>query len=85
MIARMYPAGIIVEDKPRVKISAKWAASLGKQGNKDGLMLRFAIAKRENDTLLKETMEELLEVIEKVGKRKTRSGGKEGWGMEVKD
>lgn len=85
IIARMYPAGIIVEDKPRVKISAKWAAGLGKQGNKDGLVLRFAISKKDNDTfLLKETMEDLLKVIEKVGKRKNWIGGKEGWGMKIK-
>jgi retrograde regulation protein 2 len=85
LIARMYPAGIIMEDKPRVKISAKWAVGLGKQGNKDGLMLRFAISKRDSDTfLLKETMDEFVEVIEKVGKRKNWIGGKEGWGMKVK-
>jgi hypothetical protein len=74
MIARMYPAGIVMEDNPRVKISAKWTAGLGKQGNKDGLMLRFAIAERENGILLKDTMEELLDVIRKVGKGKAGLG-----------
>jgi hypothetical protein len=50
---------------------------LGQARNKDGLMLRFAITKRENDIfLLKDIMEELLEVIEKVEKRKNWVGGR---------
>jgi len=85
MVARMYPAGVIEEGKPRTKISAAWAAGLGKHGNKDGLELTFTIAKIPNDPfMLKDIMEDLLQVIEKVGKRKNWIGGKEGWGMKVK-
>jgi retrograde regulation protein 2 len=85
MVARMYPAGVIEEAKPRARISAQWAAGLGKHGNKDGLEVKFHIAKRPNDPyMLKESMLDLLRVIEKVGKRKNWIGGKEGWGMKVK-
>lgn len=85
MVGRMYPAGVIEEGKPRSRISAKWAAGLGKHGNKDGLEVKFSIAKRPNDPyMLKESMEDLLRVIETVGKRKNWIGGKEGWGMRVK-
>jgi retrograde regulation protein 2 len=85
VISRLYPAGIIEIAKPRVKISAKWAAGLGKHGSKNGIELRFEIAKRVDDPfMLKETMEDVLEAVEKVGKRKNWIGGKSGWGMKVK-
>lgn len=85
MTGRMYPAGVIEEAKPRVRVSARWAAGLGKHGNKDGLEVKFSIVKRPNDPyMLKETMVDLLRVIETVGKRKNWIGGKEGWGMKVK-
>jgi retrograde regulation protein 2 len=85
MMGRMYPAGVIEEAKPRVRISARWAAGLGKHGNKEGLEVKFSIAKRPNDPyMLRETMVDLLRIIETVGKRKNWIGGKEGWGMKVK-
>jgi retrograde regulation protein 2 len=50
-----------------------------------GIELKFRIQKRVDDPfMLKDTMDELLEVIEKVGKRKNWIGGKKGWGMKVK-
>lgn len=85
MIARVYPAGTIEVGKPRVKISARWAAGLGKNKNKDGIELKFSIPRVPNDPyLLKSTMEDVLRVVEKVGKRKNWIGGNEGWGIKIK-
>jgi retrograde regulation protein 2 len=85
MIARMYPAGIIEKAKPRVKVSASWKDGVGRQRDKGGIEIKFRIQKRIDDPLmLRDTKEELLRVIEKVGKRKNWIGGKEGWGMKVK-
>ncbi|KIW92769.1 uncharacterized protein Z519_06618 [Cladophialophora bantiana CBS 173.52] len=85
VVARVYPAGIIDETNPRVKMSARWAAGLGKNGNKDGVELCLSVAKIPGDPfLLKDTMQSALRVIEKVGKRKHWIGGKEGWGIKVK-
>lgn len=85
MLARLYPAGTVDEQKPRALIKSQWTAGLGKHGNKEGLELKFLIDRNEGRKfMLKETMEELLQVIEKVGKRKNWVPGKEGWGMKVK-
>ena len=85
MVARLYPAGIIEAAKPRVRISARWTAGLGRNGNKDGIELKFSIPKVRNDPyMLKRTMEDLLHTIQKVGKRKNWIGGKEGWGIKIK-
>lgn len=85
MVARLYPAGVIEQAKPRVRISARWAAGLGKNDNKDGIELKFSIPKVRHDPyMLKDTMEALLRTIEKVGKRKNWIGGKEGWGIKIK-
>jgi hypothetical protein len=43
MLARLYPAGIIDEQKPRALIQNRWTAGLGKHGNKEGLELKFII------------------------------------------
>jgi retrograde regulation protein 2 len=85
LLARLYPAGIVDEQKPRALIRSRWAAGLGKHGSKEGLELKFLIDKQEGwKYMLKETMDELLQVIEKVGRRKNWVPGKEGWGMKVK-
>jgi retrograde regulation protein 2 len=85
MIARMYPAGVIEEAKPRANVSASWKDGMGRDGEKSGFEITFRIQKRIDDPfMLKDTMEDLLGVIEKVGKRKNWIGGKEGWGMKVK-
>jgi retrograde regulation protein 2 len=85
MIARMYPAGVIEEEKPRANVSASWKDGMGRDGEKSGFEITFRIQKRIDDPfMLKDTMEDLLGVIEKVGKRKNWIGGKEGWGMKVK-
>jgi retrograde regulation protein 2 len=85
LIARLYPAGIMDEKKPRALIRSQWVAGLGKHGNKEGLELIFLIDRQEGRKyMLKEAMEELFEIIEKVGRKKNWVPGKEGWGMKIK-
>jgi retrograde regulation protein 2 len=49
------------------------------------LELIFLIDRQEGRKyMLKETMEELLVIIEKVGRRKNWVPGKAGWGMKIK-
>jgi retrograde regulation protein 2 len=72
MVVRMCLAGTIEETKARVKVGASWKDGMGRQGDKGGIEIKFGIQKRIDDTLmLRDMMEELLGVIEKVGK--------EGW------
>lgn len=85
IVARIYPAGIVDEAKPRSLISARWVAGLGKNGDKDGIEIKFTVAKVEGDPyLMKDSIRDLAREIEKVGKRKNWIGGKEGWGIKVK-
>lgn len=84
LISRLYPAGTVDESKPRVILSAEWANDLGKKKNKRGLVLTCSIQKVKNDPAkLKETLEDNVGVIRKVGKRKNWIGGEDGWGMAV--
>ncbi|KAH8655158.1 putative sensor of mitochondrial dysfunction Rtg2 [Tricladium varicosporioides] len=85
LISSVYPAGFIDQDKPRIRLLALWASGLGKGGTKEGLKLNIFIKKVANDPLkLKETLEDGVGVIEKVGKKKNWIGGNAGWGMAVK-
>ncbi|KAH7393762.1 putative sensor of mitochondrial dysfunction Rtg2 [Cadophora sp. MPI-SDFR-AT-0126] len=85
LIGALYPAGFIDQYKPRVGLTARWSKDLGKEGAKDGLELTVSIEKVEKDPMkLKETLEDAVGVIEKVGKKKNWIGGREGWGMAVK-
>ncbi len=84
LISKLYPAGTVDERKPRVILSAEWANHLGKKKNKLGLVLTCSIQKVKNDPAkLKETLEDHVDAIRKVGKRKNWVGGEEGWGMAV--
>jgi len=84
LISKLYPAGTVDERKPRVILSAEWANHLGKKKNKLGLVLTCSIQKVKNDPAkLKETLEDHVGAIRKVGKRKNWVGGEEGWGMAV--
>jgi retrograde regulation protein 2 len=85
LISRMYPTGFIDESKPRVALFATFASGLGKGGNKEGLKLVISIQKVKNDPMkLKEAVEDITRVVEKIGKRKNWIGGEKGWGMAVK-
>lgn len=84
LVSKIYPAGFVDKRAPRIKIASEWAAGFGKDDDKEGLRLIFSIKKIKNDPLmLKEALEEHVEVIEKVGKKKNWIGGEEGWGMSI--
>jgi retrograde regulation protein 2 len=84
LISRVYPAGFIDVNKPRISLSAKWATDLGKKGTKEGLKLTISIEKVKNDPIkLKEALEDNIGGIKKVGKKKNWIGGENGWGMAV--
>lgn len=84
VISKLYPSGVINEQKPRVRIAAEWATNLGKKGKKDGVRVTFSIQRRENDPMkLKETLEDHVKEIAKVGKKKNWIGGKKAFGMKV--
>jgi retrograde regulation protein 2 len=85
LVARLYPAGVVDEQKPRALIESQWKAGMGKHGCKEGLELKFLIDKQEGRKfMLKETMEEVMEAIEKVGRKKNWVPGRDGWGMKIK-
>lgn len=73
MIARMYPAGGSKKQNRECEFRQDGLLALGKHGNKEGLEVKFTVAKRADDPyLLKDTMIDLLRVVERVG------GGKNG-------
>lgn len=79
-IGDVYPAGRIGEDGERIKISAKWAEGLGKKGNLQGVVLTMKVSGMVGKAVSKDMME----TIEKQGKKKSRVGGKEyGFGLPI--
>ncbi|KAL5409716.1 hypothetical protein PMIN06_003110 [Paraphaeosphaeria minitans] len=85
LVRRLYPSGFVEETKPRVRLSAQWTMeSRGERGT-NGIELLFLIQKSTNDPVkLKETIQDHLHVIKKVGKAKNWIGGRDGWGLVVK-
>ncbi|RSL82080.1 hypothetical protein CEP51_005394 [Fusarium floridanum] len=82
LITALYPAGKIHKSKPRVVFSAQWSWNLGKDKNEEGLILTISVQKTKDDPAkTKETIEDAVEDVEKIGKEKH---WKEGWGMKVK-
>jgi retrograde regulation protein 2 len=85
LVSRLYPAGVIKREEPRIRLSAAWATNLGKKKRKEGLELTVSIQRRENDPFkFKESLEAHVGKIAKVGKKKHWIGGEEGWGMTVR-
>ncbi|KAL7972560.1 Ppx/GppA phosphatase family domain-containing protein [Trichoderma sp. SZMC 28014] len=85
MITRLYPSGKIDPEKPRVVFSSEWAWNLGKKKNKEGLVLTISIQKKKDDPAeLKHALEENVNVIQRVGKKKHWIGKDDPWGMKVK-
>ncbi|KAL6901610.1 Ppx/GppA phosphatase family domain-containing protein [Trichoderma evansii] len=85
MITRLYPSGEIDPVKPRVVFSSEWAWNLGKKKNKEGLVLTISIQKKKDDPAeLKHALEENVNVIQRVGKKKHWIGKDDPWGMKVK-
>ncbi|CAG8979259.1 hypothetical protein HYALB_00012900 [Hymenoscyphus albidus] len=84
LIGAIYPAGIIDEKNPRLKIDAEWASDFGKKHHKEGLRLILSIKEVKKDKMMmKDTLEELAREIRKVGKKKNWVGGRNGWGMAI--
>jgi retrograde regulation protein 2 len=84
VIGILYPTGIIDSLWPRVLLSVRWASDLGKRRDKFGIELTFTAHGTSDHMTVKEVIERAKGKIEKVGKKKNRIGGKEGWGMKVK-
>jgi retrograde regulation protein 2 len=84
LISKIYPAGFIDKDAPRIKIAAEWAEGFGKNNDKEGLRLILSIKKVKDDPLmLEEALLDWVEDIDNVGKRKNWPGGENGWGMAI--
>ena len=84
LISKVYPAGAVDEKTPRIKVDSEWASGFGKRKQKEGLRLILSIKKIQDDPLmLKESLQDHVKGIKKVGKRKNWIGGRTGWGMAV--
>ncbi|KEF54382.1 retrograde regulation protein 2 [Exophiala aquamarina CBS 119918] len=78
LVGDVYPAGRIVDPtrRPRLHFHAVWSAGLGKKGLMDGV--RLTIKGRENDDMTSPAaINDAVEEIEAVGKKKNRVGGRE--------
>jgi retrograde regulation protein 2 len=85
ILRRLYPSGFIDEDKPRVQLFAKWTASFEDTSSFRGLVLVFSVQRKLHDPMkLKETIQDHVGAISKVGKRKNWIGGENGWGLSIK-
>ena len=84
LLRRLYPAGFIDEAKPRLQLSARWTTNFGDGSKTNKIKLVILIQKTKNDPMkLKETIQDHVGVIEKVGRKKNWIGGREGWGLAV--
>ncbi|KAJ5485732.1 hypothetical protein N7530_000032 [Penicillium desertorum] len=85
ILGQLYPTGSIDTSKPRIIPSAQWKNGLGKKGKKEGLDLTISIQKVAYDpSHLRQELENDVQKIEKVGKRKNWIGGRNGWGIKVR-
>ncbi|KAF9253845.1 hypothetical protein LCP9604111_1371 [Penicillium roqueforti] len=85
VLAQLYPTGRVDTSKPRIVPSARWKKGMGKKGKKEGLDLTIAIQKVADDpSHLREELENDVQKIQKVGKRKNWIGGRDGWGIKVR-
>jgi retrograde regulation protein 2 len=81
LVAGVYPAGVIREE--RMKVDAEWKGGLGKKGLDEGVKLTLRV--KEGDSMTGgETFMEAVKGVEAVGKKKNRVGGREGYGVPVK-
>jgi retrograde regulation protein 2 len=85
LVRRLYPSGFVDDVKPRVRMSARWTTDCFGGSGANGIQLVFLIQKKTHDPMkLKETIQDHIRVIEKVGKTKNWIGGRDGWGLAVK-
>lgn len=90
LIADIYPAGLIPVGRPRMQIvDAEWKAGLGKKGLQEGVKLTVRVRKGEggglggNAMTQGEQFMDTIKVVEAVGKKKNRVGGRDGFGVPV--
>lgn len=95
LIGQVYPTGV-VGAKHQLWLSARFADTLGKNGDKEGIELTISIPRsggddeveggEEDESLFagKKRLFEYAKRVAKVGKRKNWVGGRDGWGMKVK-
>lgn len=84
LLSKVFPAGVVDENAPRIQVASEWASGFGKRKRKEGLRLILSIKKIKNDPMmLKEALEDNIKDINKVGKRKNWIGGRAGWGMAI--
>lgn len=85
LLTALYPSGKLHKSKPRVVLSAQWSWTLGKEKNKEGLVLTISVQKVNHDPAkTKDTLLEFADVVEKIGKKKNWVGKDDPWGMKVK-
>lgn len=92
VLSRAYPAGVVQDDlydiavlkKPDIRIVSEWARDLGKNGDKEGLRVRFILLWPNHDhddpMDLKETVQRHVKDLKKVGKKKRAING---WRVKV--
>lgn len=85
LLGRLYPSGMVDETKPRVVLSSEWAWHLGHKKQGEGVQLTISVQKMKDDPAkLKKALEDHVNIVEKIGKKKNWVGGPDGWGMKVK-
>ncbi|KAG2170837.1 hypothetical protein VTO58DRAFT_105281 [Aureobasidium pullulans] len=101
ILSRAFPAGVVQDDlydihtstilkKPEIRISSEYVDTLGKRGDKEGLMVTFTLVwqteNRDDPMEVKETLERHIKDLIKVGRKKHAVNG---WrikvGAQVKD
>ena len=84
-IGEIYPAGRIVEGKPRIALSCAWSDGLGKKGLMQGVVIKLKLLQRNSELITKEVLSSIVEQIEDMGKKKNRAGGREyGFGVTLR-
>lgn len=83
-VGEAYPSGRVGGDdtRRRMTIKARWAEGLGKKGNCQGVVVELGV---KIGVLGRGVVNEMVEGIEKLGKKKGRVGGKEyGFGVPLR-
>ncbi|TIA66902.1 Ppx-GppA-domain-containing protein [Aureobasidium pullulans] len=97
ILSRAFPAGVVQDDlydmhtstilkKPEIRISSEYVDTLGKRGDKEGLMVTFTLVwqteNRDDPMEVKETLERHIKDLVKVGRKKHAD---QGWGFGDKE
>lgn len=71
LIGDVYPAGRIPNDEQRISIGTDWEQTFKKkQGTTDALRLKIIVNESVNQAVTRESLQETIENLEKIGKRK---------------